>query len=264
MSHSGEPTHQQVRDLYRLIGDVRSMPTADKAARRVTLVDGICDLLGADQAFLSEFEDFMPGKAPREVGTTPGTRIDRRVVGFIGNWYATQAVEQDAIGAALYQAAATPGANIITWHGVRSGIRVDEYPAFFDLIETIRLSDVLDPMSRHEGGHMVALSLHRLGRSRPFNAREQAMGRLVAEELSWLHDTHRLDIRDLLGRSLPPRLRQLLGHLLTDRSAKQIAMVMGLSVHTTRQYTDQLYKRLGVDSREQLMVRFGPGRNLPG
>jgi len=43
---------------------------------------------------------------------------------------------------------------------------------------------------------------------------------------------------------------------LTDQ--EQIAAVMGLSVHTARKYGDDLYKRLGVGSREELMVKFLP------
>src|SRR5207249_2780950 len=129
-------------------------------------------------------------------------------------------------------------------------------------LQTVRMNDILDPMSRHESGHMVALSLHRLGRGRAFNGREQALAQMLAEELGWLHRTGRLDVKDLVGRPLPPRLRELLGHLLTARGVKQIAREMGLSIHTTREYVISLYARLGVSGREELMLKFLGGAGI--
>jgi DNA-binding CsgD family transcriptional regulator len=260
MSHSATPTLIQVRDLYRLVGDVRAI-TNDPLVQQRVLIDGVCNLFGADQAFLSEFEDFLPGRAPRELHTTPGSQIDPRVVGFIRDWYATQAVEQDAMGAALYRAAATPGPTVTAWHEVKRHTPIRSYGSFYDVVETVRLTDILDPMSRDASGHMAAISLHRLGKAKSFTVREKALAKLVAEELSWLHRTRRLNVRDLLGRSLPPRLRELMGHLLTDKGVKQIAIAMGLSIHTTREYVGDLYKRLGIDGREQLFFRFGPCGN---
>ena len=256
MSRSARPTLDQIRDLYRLIGDVRSIAN-DPVVQRQTLIEGVCRLLDADQGFISEFDDFAPGRVPREISTTPGTRLDARCAAFIRDFYATQAVEHDAMGAALYEAAALPGTSAITWRQAKKHKPASRYASFHDLVRTVRLADILDPMSRHPSGHMVALSLHRLGgAARAFDAREQALARMLADELSWLHRTRRLDVRDLAGRTLSPRLRELLGHLLTDRGVKQIAAAMGLTVNTARQYCDQLYKRLGVDSREQLMIRF--------
>jgi DNA-binding CsgD family transcriptional regulator len=256
MPRRTRPTLTQVRDLFRLIGDVRSIPD-HPLVQRQALVDGVCRLLGADQGFLSEFEDWAPGRSPREISTIPCTRFDRRCAAFIQDFYATQAVEQDAMGAALYEASAAPGASAIAWHDAKRRKPSSRYGNFYELVRTLRAADILDPMSRHPSGHMVALSLHRLGTgARPFNEREKALATLLAEELAWLHRTRRLNVRDLVGRPLPPRLRELLGHLLSDRGVKVIAAAMGLTVNTARQYCDQLYKRVGVDSREQLMLRF--------
>jgi DNA-directed RNA polymerase specialized sigma24 family protein len=262
LSQPTRATFRQVRDLYRLIGDVRAAGAAGAAVQRQMLVDGACVLLDADQGFISEFDDYVPDRTPREVETVPSSRLDGRCMAFIRQWYATRAVEQDAMGAALYEAAAKPGATAITWRAAKRHKPASRYGQFYELCQTIRLADLIDPMSRHPSGHMVALSLHRLGRARPFSAREQALARLLAEELAWLHRTRRLDVRDLLGRTLPPRLHELLHQLLGDRSMKQIAAAMGLSVHTARKYGDDLYKRLQVGSREELMVRYvtGAGR----
>lgn len=256
MPRTARPTFDQLRDVYRLIGDVRSI-AGDPVVQRQTLIDGACRLLDAHQGFLSEFEDFAPGRVPHEVSTTPGNHLDGRCAAFIRDFYATQVVEQDAMGSAVYEAGAVPGSSAVTWHQAKKHKPASRYGAFYELARTIRVADIIDPMSRHPSGHMVALSLHRLGpAARPFNPREIALAKVLADELAWLHATRRLDVLGLTGRTLSPRLRELLGQLLTDRSVKQIAAAMGLTVNTARQYCDQLYKRVGVDSREQLMVRF--------
>lgn len=259
--HSIRPTFDQIRAVFRLIGDVRAAGTAGVLAQRQMLVDGACNLLDADQGFLSEFDDWLPGRTPREVATVPGNQIDPHCVEFTRQWYAEQAVERDAMGAALFEVAGTPGPQAITWSQVRKTKRPADYREFYELLQTIRVTDILDPMHRHASGHFVAISLTRMGgaRRRPFNARERAVAQLLAEELSWLHETRRIDVRELVGLTLPPRQRELLSQMLTERSMKQIAAAMGLSVHTARSYTNELYKRLGVTSREELMVRYLTG-----
>jgi DNA-binding CsgD family transcriptional regulator len=255
--HSTRPTIGDVRALYRLIGDVRSL-SGQPVVQRQALVDGTCTLFGADQGFLGEFEDFMPGASPREVSTVPGSQLDDHCVQFMQQWYAQEAVAHDAMGAALYEAAASPGSTVVTWHEARRQMPATQYGGFYELLQTVQIVDILDPMSRHDSGHMVALSLHRLGKSRPFSGRERELAKLLADEMSWLHETRRLNVRDLLGQSLPPRLAELLRHLLTDRGMKHIAAAMGLSFNTARKYGDDLYKRLGVSSREELMFKFLP------
>lgn len=56
--------------------------------------------------------------------------------------------------------------------------------------------------------------------------------------------------------ALAPRLRRLLQHLLGGSSEKEIAAVLALSPHTVHEYTKQLYRRLGVKSRVELMAKF--------
>jgi DNA-binding NarL/FixJ family response regulator len=61
---------------------------------------------------------------------------------------------------------------------------------------------------------------------------------------------------------LPPRLRQTLTHLVRGDSEKEVANRLGLSQHTIHVYVKQLYKRLKVNSRAELLAKFvrGPGR----
>ncbi len=53
---------------------------------------------------------------------------------------------------------------------------------------------------------------------------------------------------------LPSRVRQTLECLLEGDSEKQVAKRLGLSQHTVHQYVKDLYRRLGVSSRAELLA----------
>ena len=54
---------------------------------------------------------------------------------------------------------------------------------------------------------------------------------------------------------LPPRLRRTLACLIEGASEKQAARRLGLSQHTVHEYVGELYRRLGVATRAELIVR---------
>jgi DNA-binding CsgD family transcriptional regulator len=56
------------------------------------------------------------------------------------------------------------------------------------------------------------------------------------------------------GVRLSPRERETLELLLTGAPQKQIAARMGVSLHTAHDYVKTLYKKLGVNSRLELMA----------
>lgn len=58
---------------------------------------------------------------------------------------------------------------------------------------------------------------------------------------------------------LPRRLHQTLQGLIRGDSEKQIAFALGISQHTVHVYVKQLYKRLQVSSRGELMAKFMRG-----
>lgn len=69
--------------------------------------------------------------------------------------------------------------------------------------------------------------------------------------------------RDLLGCAAPndrllrlsPRERQVVDLLLEEDSDKGIAARLGLSVHTVHSHVQRIYRKIGVRSRTQLVVR---------
>jgi len=78
------------------------------------------------------------------------------------------------------------------------------------------------------------------------------------EDRSFLHLVH-LECPDLFGREaqvvrLAPRVRATLECLLTGASDKEIALHLGISAHTARQYVKTLFRAFGVGSRAQLIA----------
>lgn len=57
-----------------------------------------------------------------------------------------------------------------------------------------------------------------------------------------------------LGRLLTPREREVLDHLGTGQSEKEIAAALGLTVRSTHQIVVAVYRKLGVRSRPELMA----------
>lgn len=57
------------------------------------------------------------------------------------------------------------------------------------------------------------------------------------------------------GVSMTRRERETLELLLTGAARKQIAARMGVSLHTVHDYVKAVFKKLGVNSRAELMAK---------
>lgn len=261
MSHSNRLTIAQVRDLGRLIGDVRAI-THDLVEQRRVLVDGACALLGADEGFFAQFADWQQGKNPVTVQTVPGSVVDPLVTRFTAEFYAEHAVAQDAMAKALFDATSGgPATTTVTWSDARDTYSSRQFPAFYEILRAMHFTDVIDPVVVDDQGNLIALSLHRLGKSRPFTPRQKKLCQLLAEELRWLKDTGRLNLQQVIkAPRLTPRLREVHGLLVSDLSSKEIAYRMKLSRHTVREYVARLYRIMGVNSRAEYLIRAMRGR----
>ncbi|MSQ94184.1 MAG: FHA domain-containing protein [Gemmataceae bacterium] len=57
--------------------------------------------------------------------------------------------------------------------------------------------------------------------------------------------------------------RSVFDHLLTGLGEKEVATVLNLSQHTIHNHTKAIYKKLGVNSRPELLAMFLPDRTKP-
>ena len=93
----------------------------------------------------------------------------------------------------------------------------------------------------------------------PFDARQRRLLEIFHDELARLWTT------PVLGGELPgsphalsPRLRQVLDMLIHGADEKRIAKALGRSRHTVHNHVRNLYRRLGVKSRAELLAMAGP------
>lgn len=107
-----------------------------------------------------------------------------------------------------------------------------------------------------DGVSVVACLTVRRAPGRPrFSRRDRAVVCVLHAEAAWVY---RGDV--MLAspdtRSLSPRQRETLQHLLAGQGEKQIAAQMGLSVNTIHHYIKALHRHFGVSSRSELLARW--------
>ena len=76
-----------------------------------------------------------------------------------------------------------------------------------------------------------------------------------------LQQVEQVDVKNTLG--LTPREKEVFMLLQTEASFKQIAGTLGLSDNTVRFHSKNLYRKLNIQSRAELMAQYGPGKLPP-
>ena len=110
--------------------------------------------------------------------------------------------------------------------------------------------------------HASCLAIHRATNERDFSDRERRLVALFHVELGRLIGG---PLASALASDTPlsPRLRQTLACLVEGDSEKQVAARMGISRTTVHQYVTMLYRRYGVQSRAELIVKVLRRRAAP-
>lgn len=120
------------------------------------------------------------------------------------------------------------------------------------LAESGLKGELLVPMTPI-GGTERRLLLWRTAEEPDFSDREKAMLRLVRPHLVELHTRRE---RELRGEpNLTPRQWEVLRQVATGASNTQIARTLGLSDATVRKHLENVYLRLGVQSRTEALAR---------
>jgi DNA-binding CsgD family transcriptional regulator len=135
--------------------------------------------------------------------------------------------------------------------------KTDYYRAFY---RDFNISDrmwINFPISRDTESILV-LDRHKPARS--FTRRHVAIAASAFRGLKWFHRQLLLS-HGLHGvqASLSPGRRLLVQQLLTGKSEKEIAIVLGLSAATTHQYVTEIFRHFGVNNRASLQALWlGP------
>ncbi len=209
------------RSLVRLLGEVCSQAD-DHALRKTFLMDGLCELLGANG-----WASSLTVGAPKadSGGLRKLSFLNTDLDGLASEFPTVERLgppEQSALG---------------------------RLQAVGPLI-----------LSAWSGGDGVSVFvIHRSVGSPLFTSREAGLAEIVLSEVCWLHDADWKETRPNTQPALPPRECIVLHLLLKGENRKGIADRLSISVNTVSGYARELYRKIGVSSQAELMRRFAAG-----
>lgn len=255
MSKSQSIRRADLLALMRHLADVAALHH-DPNRQCQSLIDGLNGLLGTHLGWWFAMHDWRPGRSPgisQQVLTRdPDPEWVRYMNEFLVHF--------------------PPRADPYADHSIRSEHPVQVLP-FRELIPDKagrrKYADTLDLMKRLKicdgivcglrigpgGDHIAGFSLQQHIEAGRLPERKITLAKLALGEIARLVERGHLVPRSN-STALPPRLSQVLDRLLRGQSPRQIAFALGISIHTVREHIARLYKRLGVNSREDLMAKF--------
>lgn len=256
MAHSNALTLQDLRDVFRILGDARELKH-DKMQQEQVIVDGLCKLLDASLGWASGMSGFVPGRATQIEHFVPGEVQDDKVLQTLQQWSMYHSLDEDPM--VSLSCPSRLNADVTCRSKKITTARWATQEIYEAVIEPIGTVDSLVLWFRYPSSDRIrGYAMQRLGSQREFSDKDVELARLFAEELYVLFSEDHLEPAGELAK-LPKRLQNLIPHLLSEKSQKQIAAEAGLSYHTVRSYTRELYDLLRVDSRQSLIVKVTRG-----
>lgn len=247
----------------RLVAEANELPRADPQ-RTSHLLGGVRQIIGATVAGFVTDCDFHPqGRGhPSAVvldGWDDGTLPALAVLAREGSHYSPGlAAMMRACPPAPGETVAATREELVDRHDWYGSEYVNEY------LLRAHLDHALLSCTRGAAPTVVhGLGFYRERGDRPFDASDRALVHLFQLESERFFAPPASQIDDALRAGLPPRQQQTLGLLLEGLSDKEIADTLRISRHTVNQYTKALYRRLGVQSRAALIVKFRQAPPIP-
>jgi hypothetical protein len=259
MGHSQALRLGEIRGVFHLIAEISERGT-DPNAWRLHMLQGLCRLTGARLGISMGLRNALPGKTPIPVEPmTFGFTTDHEYR-LWGRYLDTSELGEDPATEALLKLHMNRPFLLRPRVEMVDSKRWYSSPVVMESRRPAGVDDYLMASTRASRPDVILGSaIYRPWGDKPFTVREQRIARLFHVEL-----LRRLwpisQSTDPAYLSLPHRLRLTLRSLLQGKTSKEVATEMGLSAQTVATYIKDLYARLNIESRGQLMSRF---LNLP-
>lgn len=116
-------------------------------------------------------------------------------------------------------------------------------------------------VSAYPIGHSIvsACGFHRRYGKPAFSEREKTIVHVMFQQVDWLHRQGSDVPAPKSVIDLSPRERQVMLLLIGGDSRKQVAAKLKLSQHTVADYLKEIYRKLNVSSRAELLAKFIAG-----
>ncbi|HEX7079754.1 MAG TPA: helix-turn-helix transcriptional regulator [Gammaproteobacteria bacterium] len=245
-----------VRAAFRLLGECRELGN-DALAWRRHMLEGLRQLTGAQVALYLHLEDVSSSDGKIGAALDSGF-LDDSGKALWAHYQRENAHRDDPFHLRYFRAFS----GALTTRSLEAVVDMAEWRRsrhYNEYVRACRLEDRITSAVNLAGAAPVTqvIVLHRSAADGPYSRRAERLVRLFHE-----------DLVPLLGRpltlpgtgdaeltSLPGRLQDVLRHLLAGESEKLVAAHLGLSLHTVNRHVQRLYRRLGVHSRSELMLR---------
>ena len=251
-SGSGMISAQDCMRVYKLIAECEELGHRP-AQWRLHLANGVEELLGGVGAHFilsSENGTARDGSWSFSSGGQEHARVFRS---FWADGGFTLGPEYPIVFPAILQQRryAWRSSVLIPWKEMQASALHERY------LTQLRVRDRCSA-SVVRGSLMTSVCICRSAGERKFGLREQDLVFLVAHLVSerLQHSLHTEESLGMLSR----RQIDVLDLLLTGRSEKEIAERVGLSRHTIHDHIKDIYSRIGVHSRPELMAVFARAR----
>lgn len=252
---------EDARAMVALMSKVAAGNGEHEEKKRI-LMDGLCDLVGADFWIWGLAADYNPEEPPVYTSISSGGFGPKQVPKLL--------VALD--NKRLFEAVRPLGREI-----VRLGTQVTRLPEDYDSDNAFAEESVAIPWREADIGpplvcyrpvannSLSSIGLYRRWESEPFSRREAKIAHIVLTEVGWLHEQGWPWESALRVPQLPHRCRMTLNLLLEGLSRKEIADRMSISVHTANDYVKHIYSFFSVHSHAELLNRFriGDGGDMP-
>jgi DNA-binding CsgD family transcriptional regulator len=228
--------------------------------KRKMLMDGMCELIGADAWVWGASPRFEAGHQPvYAMHQTGGFGLDR----FAKLILATEHPDSGSMTSPLMEALAAQGRHVTRLRQqIIPNERFESSPAF-PLWVHAKVGPLMISARSMSDGRTSVIGIYRDISKPLFTGRESKIAHILLSEVDWLHDEQPHE----QSRSLPglsPRCRLVFQQLLFGRSRREIADMLNISLHTANDYVKEIFRHFGVHSAQELIARFcvGDGREV--
>lgn len=256
MAKSKSIEFQDARRALQLVSELRELPPS-ASVRANHLIDGMCELIGAQNGLFALMSDFRKGGDPQVIESVTGGDFSSIAQRGFAEYVDSEVVKDPLVEATIHDCykplvlSRRQHVSDREWYG---SAHVSEFRKQFTLVDDSIYAYF--PLSKP--GLIAGIGMNRAWGDRPFGERELNLVDLMHDQLEWLYRQFEQEAGGGLPldkRPLSPRLQQTLARLIAGDSQKQAAKRLGLSVHTIHDYVKELYLRFGVNSRAELLAR---------
>ncbi|RMH13787.1 MAG: hypothetical protein D6698_13525 [Gammaproteobacteria bacterium] len=244
----------QLRRIFLLVGECLELG-ADPLLWRQHLAFSIQKLVGDGVVLLAELSPNRLGNGQLAQHTVAVGWRDEKAKSSFEAYSRDDDPEENPL---LTQALTSP-CQLITISAHQAADEADwQQMTVYDYIHQAHLHyDCIASISRHMGGVTNLFVVHPRRESNPYPVRSKRLLWILHRELY-----HHLNTRlAMIGKpsvlDLPVRVRDVLICLLQGDSIKQAALRCHLSTHTAADYSKRIYQQLAVNSRGELVFRYG-------